>query len=45
MGANSGPMSGIVRRVVKETNSGVGRRAITEGIMDFWKKEEGKIKD
>lgn len=34
-GASSGPMSGIVRSVVKEMKLGVGRRAITDGIMDF----------
>jgi hypothetical protein len=33
-GANSGPISGFVRRVVKETKLGVGRRAMTEGMID-----------
>ena len=36
MGASSGPISGIVRSVVKETKFGEGRRAITDGTMDFY---------
>lgn len=34
-GASSGPISGTVRRVANETKFGDGRRAITEGMIDF----------
>lgn len=35
-GASSGPISGFVRREVKEMKFGMGRRAMTVGMMDFF---------
>jgi hypothetical protein len=37
--ADSGPLAGFVRSPVKEMKEGVGRRAMTVGIMDFRKME------
>jgi hypothetical protein len=35
MGAIAGPMSGLVRREVNDMKFGDGRRAITDGIIEF----------
>jgi hypothetical protein len=45
MGANSGPMSSFVLSDVNETKFGVGKRAITDGIIDFYPlaSERGEI--
>jgi hypothetical protein len=37
--ADSGPEAGFVRSAVKEMKEGVGRRAMTLGMMDFRKME------
>jgi hypothetical protein len=37
--ADSGPLAGFVRRPVKEMKEGVGRRAMTLGMMDLRKME------